>query len=345
MQCQRHPQERISATGILLSHSFQKTILFLLVSWLSLASFSQPANNVSSKTLALFNAIRSGSSEQLQQQLANGASANDTLNSYSALMAATLNGSVDQMKILIDHGANVNYQSGDTTTALWLAVPDWDKTKLLLEHGADPNHTIRHYGVMVKLASIPGTINMFHLLIDHGADLKKMAPDNFLVYNAAASGDTAMLGFLLRSGLPVNDTIFNGDYPINAATEFNTFATVKMLIDHGANVNVAPVISYQLEPLKGFTPLMWAAWGHEKQSFLYLLDHGADPNAKSKTGTTALMLLVRGATDDPEMTKAILDHGARPLDKTPDGKDALYYAMQKGNDSPSVQILKSYSNK
>ncbi len=84
------------------------------------------------KTAALFQAIRSGSAIELQQQLANGATANDSLDNYSALMAATLSGSVEQMKILIAHGANVNYQSSDGTTALWLAVPDWDKTKLLL---------------------------------------------------------------------------------------------------------------------------------------------------------------------------------------------------------------------
>lgn len=345
MQRQNQLRKRISFPGNSPSRYFQKTIFLVFAGFFSLICFSQPKQNVSAKTLALFNAIRSGSTEQLQQQLANGADPNDTLNSYSALMAAALNGSVDQMKILIDHGANVNYQAIDTTTALWLAVPDWDKTKLLLDHHADPNHTIRDYGVMVKLAAMPGMINMVHLLMDHGADLKKMAPDNFLVYNAAASGDTTMLGFFLRNSLPVNDTIFNGDYPINAATEFNTFGTLKMLIDHGANVNVAPVIFYQLEPLKGFTPLMWAAWGHEKQSFLYLLNHGADPNARSKTGTTALMLLAQSVTDDPEMTKAILDHGAHPSDKTPDGKDALYYASQKGNDSPSVQILKSYTKK
>src|SRR5438477_7107999 len=123
----------------------------------------QPVN---ANAAALFQAIRSGSTDELQKQLANGADVNDTLNSFSALMAAALNGSVEQMKMLIDRGANVNYQSIDSTTALWLAVPDWNKTKLLLDNGADANHKIHGYGILVKLAAMPGTINLFHLLID-----------------------------------------------------------------------------------------------------------------------------------------------------------------------------------
>ena len=128
-----------------------------------------------------------------------GADANDSLDGYSALMAAALNGTAEQMKILIDHGAKVNYANSDGITALWPAVPDWDKTKLLLDHGADPQlYSKENYTVLVKLAPIPGTEKFFRLLIDHGADLKKSAPDNFLLYNAATSGDTTVMNLLDR---------------------------------------------------------------------------------------------------------------------------------------------------
>ena len=317
----------------------------LLIVWIMLMSsfYALAQQKVNPKTTALFQAIRSGSTEELQKQLANGADVNDTLNSFSALMAAALNGSVEQMKMLIDRGANVNYQSSDSTTALWLAVPDWNKTKLLLDKGADANHKINGYGVLVKLAAMPGTLNLFHLLIEKGADLKKSSSDNYLLYNAAASGDTAIVGFLIRSGFNVNDSISIGDYPINNAEAFRSFATLKMLVEHGANVNVRQWIPPGLDAFKGFTPLMFAAVYHDKPSFLYLLEHGADPNARNWQGRTPLMLLEQSETDDPEMTLALIKHGANVSDVAPDGKNALYYAKQKGS-TESVALLEKYGN-
>ncbi len=322
----------------------QMMLWAILLAFSCNSSAQQTAENVSDKTIALFQAIRSGSTVALEKQLAIGASANDSLNSYSALMAATLNGSAEQMKILISHGADVNYHSTDGTTALWLAVPDWAKTKLLLDKGADPNHTIYGYGLLVKLAAMPGTMKIFHLLIDKGADLKKAARDNYLVYNAASSGDTAILGFLLRNGFKANDTVSFGDYPIDAALAFRSFGTLKMLIDSGANVNVGPVLNGGLDAVQGFTPLMNAALAHDKNSFMYLLEHGANPNATCKHGYTALMVLQQSETDDPEMTMALIKDGATVSAKAPDGTDALYYAKQKGN-VPSVAILEKYSSK
>jgi ankyrin repeat protein len=330
-------------------HRHLKGMIIPLVTGLTFLFFSfnlsaQSGKPAGGKTAALFQAIRSGSAEQLQHQLMDGAEVNDSLDSYSALMAATLSGSLEQMKMLIDHGADVNYHSSDGTTALWLAVPAWDKTKLLLDHGADVNHKIGEYGILVKMTAMPGTLKLIHLLIDHGADLKKSSSDNYLVYNAAISGDTAILGFLLRSGFKANDSVSFGDYPINNATSFRSFLTLKMLVDNGANVNVKVWITGGLEAFKGFTPLMMTAVSHDKPSFIYLLDHGADPNAKSKKGYTPLMLLAQSETDDPEMTLALIQHGAVVAEKAQDGTDALYYAKEKGK-TPSVAILEKYSNK
>jgi len=318
------------------------SVLSMVILICSYEVSAQSTTQNNDKTAALFQAIRSGSIDELQKQLANGANANDTLNSYSALMTAALNGSVDQLKMLIDHGANVNYQSSDSISALWLAVPDWDKTKLLLDRGANVNHTIEGYGILVKLAAMPGTIRIFHLLIDKGADLKKSAPDNYLLYNAASSGDTAILGFLLRSGFNVNDSVAFGDYPINNALNYRSFSTLKMLIDNGANVNVRQWIPFGLDAFKGFTPLMFAAVANDKPSILYLLEHGADPNARNKQGYTPLMLFQQSDSDDPEMTLAFIKHGANVSLEAPDRTDALYYAKQKGN-TATVVLLEKYA--
>jgi len=181
------------------------------------------------------------------------------------------------------------------------------------------------------------------LLIEKGADPKKSSTDNFLIYNAAMGGDTAILGLLIRSGLKVNDTVAYGDYPINAATNYRNFEAIKMLVENGANVNVQPK-SFQLESFNGITPLMYASASNDKPSFYYLLEHGANPNLKSKMGYTALMMLQQSEIDDPEMTAALIKHGAIVSTKATDGTDALYYAKRKGN-TQSVELLKNHATK
>jgi ankyrin repeat protein len=117
-----------------------------------------------------------------------------------------------------------------------------------------------------------------------------------------------------------------------------------MLVDNGANVNVSQWVPSGLDAFKGCTPLMFAAIGHDKPSFLYLLEHGADPNARNKLGYTSLMLLAQSETDDPEMTLALIKHGADVSAKAQDGTDALYYAKAKGK-TPSVALLEKYAKK
>jgi uncharacterized protein len=334
--------------ALLLSHAPRiagiPLIMLTILSFISFRLSAQAQNQTSNpKAIELFDVIRSGNASKLEQLLANGTSANDSLSGYTALMAATLNGSVEQMKILIDHGANINYQTKRGVTALWLAVPDWDKTILLLEHGADVQHKVEGYGILVKLATIPGSIKIFRLLIDKGADPMKSSADNLLLYNAGSGGDTAIIGLLLSAGLNPNDSVFFGDYPINAALNYRNAGAVKMFVENGANVNVQPTTP-TMEWFSGFTPLIFAALSNDKQSFYYLLAHGSNVNLKTKKGYTALMLLQQSEYDDPEMTLALIKHGATISEKANDGTDALYYAKRKGN-SQSVELLKKYADK
>jgi ankyrin repeat protein len=289
----------------------------------------------------IFQAIRSGDSLQVQRLLAQGADVNDSLDGFTVLMAATLCGTPAEMKWLIDRGARVNYANSDGMTALWLALPDPVRTGILLDHGAKAQAISKEgYNPLVKLALMPGTVDLFRLLIAAGADPRKSGPDNTLLYNAAASGDTAILGLLLRAGLSANDTLFYGDYPITGALFYRQSSAVKMLVAAGARVNVHPS-HVLLDQLNGFTPLMWAALIDDTSSFYLLLDHGADPNLRNDRGYTAMMLLQQAERDEPDMTLALIRHGAIANMRAPDGTDALSLAKMKGN-TRSVALLKQY---
>jgi ankyrin repeat protein len=317
-------------------------LIFLPALIFSAGSHGQSVTPADSMNHEIFRTIRLGSADKLESLLLKGANPNSVDDGYSALMAATLTGTSEQMELLIRYGAAVNYMDSDGITALWFSVPDYHKTALLLNHGADPQlHSKEGFTVLVKLANFPGTEKLFHLLMDHGADPRQSGPDNSLLYNAASSCDTAILGLLLRSGLRVNDTTSVGDYPVNSALNFRCFSTLKMLVDNGANVNVVPM-HIPLDLLNGITPLMFAAVSNDSLSFFYLLAHGADPNARSKRGYTVLMFVQQAEKEEQAMTQALIDRGANPLEKAPDGTDALSLARQKGN-TQTVELLRKYT--
>ena len=304
------------------------------------------AQNITSKdslmNAALFRIIRSGNAAALEKSLAEGASPNAMMEGYSALMAAALNGNAEEMKILMKHGADINYINSDSVSALWLAVPDYEKSALLLNAGANPQTPGKGgYRPIVKLATTPGTAPLMELFIEKGAVLKKSAPDGYLMYNVALSNDTAMMGICIRGGLNVNDTTYFKDYPIFNALSNRSFNTLKMLVDHGADLNVQDTSSNERNTA---TPLMYAAVNNDHKAFFYLLDHGADPNIKSMLGMTTLMCAMQAEEDDPEITKALLDRGANPADKMKDGSDALYFATKMGN-TESVRLISIQLNK
>jgi ankyrin repeat protein len=184
--------------------------------------------------------------------------------------------------------------------------------------------------VLTKCASIPGSADLIRWLITKGADPRKSAPDNSLLYEAAGSGDTAILGLVIRLGFSVNDSTSSGDFPINFAQNFRNFSTLKMLVDNGADVNARSMYIKTLPALVGFTPLMTAALNADSASLFYLLQHGADPNLKSRKGMTALMLLQQSEADCPEMTLALIRYGADPAAKTSDGSHANSFALRSG---------------
>src|SRR5215467_14620899 len=110
----------------------------------------------SAKNAEFFQLIRSNNLKGLEETIVHGANMNATLNGFSALMAATLNGSLEAMKLLVDHGADLNYSDADGLTAIWYAIPNWDKTIFLIDHGADIHKRSKEgYELLVKIAYFP----------------------------------------------------------------------------------------------------------------------------------------------------------------------------------------------
>ena len=113
-----------------------------------------------------------------------------------------------------------------------------------------------------------------------------------------------------------------------AAIRANDLARLDSLLAGGASPNVA-------DPRGGATPLMYAAAVGSVEAMSRLVDRGANVNATSSSGATALMW----AATDLEKVRLLLDRGADPKAVAKSGKTALALAAQTGGSADIVRLL------
>jgi ankyrin repeat protein len=200
---------------------------------------------------------------------------------------------------LLKQRAKVNASQADGSTALaWAAHwNDIAMAEALLKAGADAN-LANEFGVTpLSLACVNGNLPMVQRLL-----AAKASPNA-----VARTGDTAFLN-CVRSG--------NVD-------------TVKLMLEAKADANLG-------EKWRGQTPLMWAAAEKHSTVVKALVDHGADVNAKSRGGFTALQFAAQQG--DIESAKILLAAGANVNDADPeDGMTALLTAI--GSNQTQVASL------
>jgi len=237
--------------------------------------------------------VLNGSVADLKNALAAGMKPDArTVRGTTALMLAAR--SANKVKLLIEHGANVNERAASGFTALLIAARyhgNAEVVRLLLKQGAkaqeEKNVQVRNSASALFFAATNGDVEMARALLDAGAnvDEKMLVLGEFLMTPLVAAtrrGDTAMVEFLIeRKGNP-NEENKDKITPIFRATINNHPAAVKLLIAKGASVN------HQDD--RGFTPLVWAAYidSGDTEIVEVLLAAGADRNAKDDQGRTAL---------------------------------------------------------
>ena len=84
----------------------------------------------------------------------------------------------------------------------------------------------------------------------------------------------------------------SGDRPALHGYDCNSLKKVRAFVDQGGDVN-APVVGFLSQSLP---PLHWAAFYQAADVVEFLLQHGADRNAKNSRGLTVLQVaMVRGS--------------------------------------------------
>ena len=180
---------------------------------------------------------------------------------------------------LLQQGAspNARNEDGNTLTALMVAAKNgcFDIVKLLLDAGAKVN---------AKASNVSGA----------GANvLDGITP----LWEAASSENAEVVRMLLERGADLHADTSDGAIVMLRAS---TNEIVQIFLDRGLDINA--------KDKRGHSLLIRSAeWGgHHRPNIAFLLQHGADPNAKTEDGTTALKLAkgVRHSDDVELLEKA-----------------------------------------
>jgi ankyrin repeat protein len=207
------------------------------------------------------------------------------------LWTASLNGSAAMVQRLLEAGANPNAAllAGETPVMVAARSGSPAVVELLLAKGANANAHAARGQTALMWAVAQKHADVVKVLLAHGADIHArsevwsevlaVSPHGHLDYNRAIpqGGDTALM-FAARAG---------------------DFASAKLLVDAGANVNDADAW--------GVSATAMAAHAGHRELVEFLLEHRADPNVAAP-GFTALHAAIMRR--DEKMAGALLAHGA-----------------------------------
>jgi ankyrin repeat protein len=162
---------------------------------------------------------------------------------------------------------------------------------------------------------------------------------------AVNSGNTTAVEKAIAGGQDVNKKDKNGNTPLILAARHGDVAIVKALVTKGANVTMKNNDGDDaLLALTNYTMMGTGVLteGHLKAAAL-LLDHGADPNSKTREGNTALVLATKLRKKD--LVDLLLSKGAEVNAADQQGATALIIAASKGYGELICPLLRKGADK
>lgn len=231
----------------------------------------------------------------------------------TALAYAAYRDNVEAARALLEAGADPNAGNDYGVTPIMLAMENRSAAmvKTLLEAGSDPDTASWSGETLLMTAARTGFIEAIRMLLDHGANVNAQDPrrkQSALMW-AISFGYPEAARLLVEDGADVNaktirlnedftplvlegygnsiiHTVPMGGYtPLLFAARTGDMDTVRLLVEHGADVNI-------LSETDGSPLLMAASQGYEELA-LFLLEQGADPNATDGNGMSALHYALR----------------------------------------------------
>jgi ankyrin repeat protein len=169
------------------------------------------------------------------------------------------------------------------------------------------------------------------------ADLIKAHASDLTIFEAAAAGDTARVAELLAKDPSLANAVSSDGFgPLGLAAFFGQAGVMKVLLQAGADPNIA-----SKNPMK-VTPLHSAVANRDTERALkmanLLLAHNAAVNIAQHGGWTPLQQAA--AHGNLELVRVLLDKGADISAKADDGRTAIDLAREGGHQATADLLQK-----
>jgi ankyrin repeat protein len=162
------------------------------------------------------------------------------LNSESAaLIAATQEGDLERVKLLISDGADVNAQSKNGWTPFSLDGQGFDleMVKAIFGKRGSTVAANGHGWTPLIVATISGHTEVVRALLAHGAEVNVENEEGWTALRFAVSmGETHILRLLLNAGADANRRDREGQTALMQAARENSLETLEILLESGADV-------------------------------------------------------------------------------------------------------------
>lgn len=149
-----------------------------------------------------------------------------------------------------------------------IGTADVDEVRLHIERGVDVNKQDVSQNTPLGAAVENGRLAIVQLLVDAGADVATPSRAGLPLTMAVIRGNTDVVKFLVEKGANVNTADPQGVIPLVAAAESGYLDIVEFLVSKGANVNA--------KDRRGQTPLSIAMAGRHTEIMAHLRQHGAE---------------------------------------------------------------------
>jgi len=248
----------------------------------------------------------------------------------NALSFAVRRGDTRMVRALLKAGADISTKDRELWTALDRAVVG-GKGVMDLLLATDPKPELIDSGFVH--AAMYGTTEMLRGLAKHGANVKQVGPKALTMaarFCREEKRQCENIAYLLERGIDPNSRDEEGCTPLHSVALYGAPSSLRVLLDHGADVNARVGHQYYLG---GSTALLIAAGQGSREAVEILLARGAEIGVRDKHGSTAMILAIRASHEeqvDAEIVEVLLRAGAVIDARDDAGRTALVWAVQTG---------------